>query len=87
MFIATGGSFHAWKFLPNIGAYIVKMVLGTLDEEKQKRWAWDRENGGHGACDMYIPGRDLKDIEGYNDLVSLKDPEDTIEGHWLDKKE
>jgi hypothetical protein len=69
LFIATGGSFHAWKFLPIIGKYVVKMLDGLLDEVAARRWAWDRENDG-AACVMYIPKRDLKDIEGYSDLMA-----------------
>jgi len=67
LYIATGGSFHAWKFLPNIGIYVAKMLIGVLDEEKVKRWAWDRDNSGEGACDVFLPGRDLKDVAGYQD--------------------
>lgn len=51
--------------MPNIGKYIVQMLLGSLDEEKRKRWAWDRDYGEDGACEMYIPKRDLKDIKGW----------------------
>jgi sarcosine oxidase/L-pipecolate oxidase len=61
LYIATGGSFHAFKFLPVLGAYIAAMMEGTLDEEKASRWAWNRGTDG-GACVTYIPKRDLKDI-------------------------
>jgi sarcosine oxidase/L-pipecolate oxidase len=53
--------------MPNIGKYVVQMLQGTLDNEKVRRWAWDRENDG-AACVMYIPKRDLKDIPGYDEL-------------------
>jgi sarcosine oxidase/L-pipecolate oxidase len=43
LYIATGGSFHGWKFLPIIGKYIVRMLNGTLDGPFAKRWAWDRD--------------------------------------------
>jgi sarcosine oxidase/L-pipecolate oxidase len=68
LYIATGGSFHAWKFMPTIGEYVVQMLNRTLDEEKTKRWAWDRPDDG-AACIMYIPTRDLKDITGYTELT------------------
>jgi sarcosine oxidase / L-pipecolate oxidase len=61
LYIAGGGSFHSWKFLPTVGAYVVQKLAGTLDEEKSARWAWDREDSG-GACIMYIPTRDVKNI-------------------------
>lgn len=55
--------------MPTIGKYVVQLLDGTLDEEKTKRWAWDRENEG-AACIMYIPTRDLKEIAGYAELTS-----------------
>lgn len=61
LFVAGGGSFHSWKFLPILGKYISQMISGKLDEEHAKRWAWDRKNEG-AACVMYIPQKDLKDF-------------------------
>ncbi|KAK3988903.1 FAD dependent oxidoreductase [Cladorrhinum sp. PSN332] len=43
LFIATGGSFHGFKFLPIIGKYVVQMLSDELDPALQKKWAWDRE--------------------------------------------
>jgi len=63
LYIAGGGSFHGWKFAPVIGKYVVQMLKGVLDEEKVRRWAWDRDDAG-AACIMYLPARDLKDIDG-----------------------
>ncbi|KAL8714148.1 MAG: hypothetical protein Q9220_001876 [cf. Caloplaca sp. 1 TL-2023] len=64
LYIATAGSFHGWKFLPTVGAYVVKMLQNKLTGEQARRWAWDRDNAGaaHGAL---LPSRDLSDIEGY----------------------
>ncbi|KAG8531732.1 uncharacterized protein KY384_003364 [Bacidia gigantensis] len=42
--VATGGSFHGWKFLPILGKYVLQMLDGTIDPALAKRWAWDREN-------------------------------------------
>ena len=61
LYIASGGSFHSWKFLPIIGEYVVQMLDGSLDEEKASRWAWDR-NSGDGVMTAYLPKRDLKDL-------------------------
>ena len=55
--------------MPTIGKYVVQLLDGKLDEKKRKRWAWDRENDG-AACVMYIPTRDLKDIRGYEALLT-----------------
>jgi sarcosine oxidase/L-pipecolate oxidase len=60
LYIATGGSFHGWKFLPIIGKYVVDMLHNNLSEECSKRWAWDRL-----MPDLprgYSPKRELKDI-------------------------
>jgi sarcosine oxidase/L-pipecolate oxidase len=64
LFIGSAGSFHAWKFMPNIGKYVVQGLTKTLDEGKARKWAWDRENKG-AACAHYIPSRDLKDIQPF----------------------
>ena len=70
LYIAAGGSFHSWKFMPILGHYVVQMLQGKLDEEPASRWAWDRSNDG-GAMPEYFPRRDLKDIPGYIQLSSL----------------
>lgn len=59
--IATAGSFHGWKFLPNIGEYVVKRIFGTLEADLVRKWAWDRENLG-AVCELYNPTRDMKSI-------------------------
>ncbi|KAI9774044.1 MAG: hypothetical protein M1839_001929 [Geoglossum umbratile] len=68
LYIATAGSFHSWKFLPTLGAYVVKMLQGKLDQEKASRWAWDRGSDG-AAFAVFMPTRDLKDIPGYSELA------------------
>ncbi|XWW98596.1 hypothetical protein V2A60_006596 [Cordyceps javanica] len=62
LYVATGGSFHGWKFLPVIGDYIADMMQGTLDEEYTARWAWDKKGGdGHSANPTYQVVGDLQD--------------------------
>ncbi|KAI1121791.1 sarcosine oxidase [Nemania abortiva] len=61
LYLATGGSFHSWKFMPTIGRYVVQMLQGTLPDEFASRWAWDRPIEG-GALPEFLPQRDLKDI-------------------------
>ncbi|KAI2636693.1 FAD dependent oxidoreductase [Xylaria nigripes] len=43
LYIATGGSFHGYKFFPVIGKYIVQMLEGQLSPQLAHRWAWDRQ--------------------------------------------
>ncbi|KAL1958238.1 hypothetical protein VTO42DRAFT_4746 [Malbranchea cinnamomea] len=40
LFLATGGSGHAYKFFPVIGDKVVDALEGRLDPELQKLWAW-----------------------------------------------
>jgi len=39
LYTAGGGSLHAWKFLPIIGRYVVKMLEGKLGDHMARRWA------------------------------------------------
>ncbi|KAK3067831.1 hypothetical protein LTR53_015063 [Teratosphaeriaceae sp. CCFEE 6253] len=53
LFVATGGSGHAYKFLPVVGERIVDLVLGAprdeLGIELAGKWRWPRERkGGNG---------------------------------------
>lgn len=62
--IATGGSFHGWKFLPVIGDYISDMLQGTLEADFADRWAWDpkaKASNGHSANPTYQIVGDLQD--------------------------
>ena len=38
LYIAAGGSFHGWKFLPNIGEYVVEVIEGTLPSPWSELW-------------------------------------------------
>jgi sarcosine oxidase / L-pipecolate oxidase len=64
LFLATGGSFHSWKFLPILGEYVVALLQGKLDAALQKRWAWDRDQEG-GSHQHLTPKRDWKDLVDY----------------------
>lgn len=63
LYVATGGSFHGWKFLPVIGDYIADMMQGSLDPEYADRWAWDKKGGddGRSANPTYQVVGDLQD--------------------------
>lgn len=41
LYVATGDSGHGYKFFPNIGKYIVKMIEGNLDPNLKNLWKWD----------------------------------------------
>ncbi|KAL5357784.1 FAD dependent oxidoreductase [Aspergillus floccosus] len=40
LFVATGGSGHAYKFLPVLGDKVVDALEGMLDKELRDSWAW-----------------------------------------------
>ncbi|KFA69532.1 hypothetical protein S40285_07268 [Stachybotrys chlorohalonatus IBT 40285] len=61
LYLATGGSFHSWKFLPILGKYIAQMIKGTLDPELAEKWAWDREDNGS-AHEGLLPTREMRDV-------------------------
>ncbi|KAI0523913.1 sarcosine oxidase [Xylaria bambusicola] len=64
LYIATGGSFHGWKFLPVIGDHIVDMMEGTLDTTLADRWAFDKPPSFPGDKPMpsYVTSGDLADF-------------------------
>ena len=72
LYIATAGSFHGWKFLPILGAYVLRMLRGNLTEEQARRWSWDRHQRDGGAHEALMPKRDLKDIEGFLENPQFK---------------
>ncbi|KAK4040494.1 hypothetical protein C8A01DRAFT_46211 [Parachaetomium inaequale] len=58
LYLATGGSFHSFKFLPTIGDFIARMIDGSLEKELAERWAWDfvKEEGSNKRM---MPARDM----------------------------
>lgn len=62
LYLATGGSFHGWKFLPILGEYVIRMLDGELSDEEKRRWEWDRELEGL-PPNVNEPKRELRDIE------------------------
>ena len=50
LYLAVGGSFHSWKFLPIIGKYISNVINGNSNgEEKDRNWAWKQHGCGQGG--------------------------------------
>nr|XP_019043768.1 hypothetical protein I302_08349 [Kwoniella bestiolae CBS 10118]OCF22698.1 hypothetical protein I302_08349 [Kwoniella bestiolae CBS 10118] len=44
--MATGGSYHGFKFFPTIGRHVVAALEGKLSEEASKAWKWRPEIAG-----------------------------------------
>ena len=71
LYVAVGGSFHSWKFLPIIGQYITLLLQGKSNgSEKDMHWGWKRAGwntgGAKGAHEKAIPKRELRDLERLN---------------------
>ncbi|KAK3686695.1 hypothetical protein LTR37_019575 [Vermiconidia calcicola] len=70
LFVASGGSSHSYKFLPNAGKYVLNVLNGESNgKEKDDAWAWKEQ--GWDARDRtpeqpklgaHAPKRELKDI-------------------------
>lgn len=48
LFLATGGSGHAFKFFPVIGDKVVDAMEGTLDHELSEMWTWSKDSASNG---------------------------------------
>lgn len=65
LYLAVGGSFHSYKFLPNSGKYMVNVLNGKGNgEEKNKAWEWKKSGTQRrGAHEKTAPRRELRDVE------------------------
>ncbi|SLM40463.1 FAD dependent oxidoreductase [Lasallia pustulata] len=69
LYLAVGGSFHSWKFLPIIGEYVVNVLEGRGNgKEMDERWGWKKKGWGagkgkKGAHEKVVPTRELADLE------------------------
>ncbi|OCT54871.1 sarcosine oxidase [Cladophialophora carrionii] len=62
LYFATAGSFHSWKFLPNIGKYVVNVLNGKSNgKDKDEAWCWKRKWDGRGAHEKTLPKGELTD--------------------------
>lgn len=65
LYLALGGSFHSYKFLPTCGQYVVRVLHGESNgAEKDEHWAWKRGSSGRGAHASLVPQRELSEAEG-----------------------
>lgn len=68
LFLAVGGSFHSYKFLPTIGKYVVNVLEGRSNgHEKDEHWAWktnlEELAGSRGAHEKASPKMELREME------------------------
>lgn len=77
LFLATGGSFHGYKFLPIAGKYMLNVLDGESNgPERDKAWSWKRDvkpgTRGFGALGLKMaPKRELQDFENERQRASL----------------
>ncbi|CAO2655524.1 Nn.00g043270.m01.CDS01 [Neocucurbitaria sp. VM-36] len=72
LYLAVGGSFHSYKFLPIAGAYMCNLLCGKSNgEEKDRAWGWKSEQqlgerGGKefGDSPRKEERKELRDFEG-----------------------
>ncbi|KIW26804.1 uncharacterized protein PV07_06609 [Cladophialophora immunda] len=64
LYFATAGSFHSWKFLPNIGKYVVNVLDGKSNgPERDEAWSWKRKFSERGAHEKVLPKGELKNFQ------------------------
>ena len=71
LYVAVGGSFHSYKFMPNAGKYLLNVINGRSNgEEKDRAWKWkteaelnERGSKEFGNSPRNDNRRELKDFE------------------------
>ena len=60
LFLATGGSYYSYKFLPKIGDMVVQRLYGqnssdTVEDRLLKRWGWNRSKENRAVHNSVLP--------------------------------
>ncbi|KAA8643337.1 hypothetical protein EYZ11_000916 [Aspergillus tanneri] len=63
LYLAVGGSFHCYKFLPTIGKYVTNVLRGVGNGQKDEAWRW-RKSRCHerGVHETLVPKKELRDF-------------------------
>ncbi|TKX21885.1 L-pipecolate oxidase-like protein 2 [Elsinoe australis] len=70
LFLAVGGSFHSYKFLPVAGKYMVNVLNGESNgDEKDKAWGWKATADWAKATGKRVPRRELRDLDNESSLT------------------
>ncbi|RAL13307.1 NAD(P)/FAD-dependent oxidoreductase [Aspergillus homomorphus CBS 101889] len=64
LYLAVGGSFHSYKFLPTIGRYVVNVLQGVSNgPEKDEAWAWKTiQPDEKGVHEKLIPSTEFREL-------------------------
>lgn len=67
LYFAIGGSFHSYKFLPNVGKYMANVLSGEGNgQEQDHAWGWKKSGfAGRGAHEKTDPKRELRDLDDF----------------------
>ncbi|KAJ6088638.1 FAD dependent oxidoreductase [Penicillium sp. IBT 16267x] len=66
LYLAVGGSFHCWKFLPIIGRYVTNVIYGISNgADCDKAWGWKEEQDRRvrGVHSSLMPWKELRDFQ------------------------
>ncbi|KAK1138619.1 hypothetical protein N8T08_002149 [Aspergillus melleus] len=64
LYLAVGGSFHSYKFLPTIGKYVANVLNGAGNgPQKDEAWAWKQsQENERGVHESLVPKNELADF-------------------------
>ncbi|PLB49367.1 FAD/NAD(P)-binding domain-containing protein [Aspergillus steynii IBT 23096] len=64
LYLAVGGSFHCYKFLPTIGKYVVNVLNGVTNGAQQdEAWVWKQsQRSERGVHESLVPKNELQDF-------------------------
>ncbi|KAK7420936.1 hypothetical protein QQX98_002500 [Neonectria punicea] len=75
LMVATAGSGHAFKYLPNIGGWVVDIMEGVgLDRPAVKAWRWRAKREGEAALNSLMEGSKGERALGNVPLISADAP-------------
>ncbi|KAF7552684.1 hypothetical protein G7Z17_g4157 [Cylindrodendrum hubeiense] len=79
LMVATAGSGHAFKYLPNIGSWVVDIMEGVgLDRPAVKAWQWREKKAGETAPNKLMEGSRSRKALGNVPLVSVDAPKERL---------
>lgn len=79
LMVATGGSGHGFKFLPNLGRWVVDVMEGKgLEKELVRAWAWRERREGESVINELMQGREGERALGNVKLVTAEKPKSRL---------
>lgn len=82
LMVATGGSGHAFKYLPVVGKYVVDVLEGVEKGEALKKWAWRSLGEGQTPRNNIMQGSRGERVLRKQVLISDED----LNGDFVDRE-